>query len=131
MPRIVLLSCLAMVACGSPPLRVDMRAPNPNGCYVMLFEGTEFAASSDVLNGPGQWASLDGLAETNHARWGNRIRSVRVGGAARVTAFTGARFQGQSETYAPESNVTALNGALSANIESLSIQCLNEAAIVP
>jgi hypothetical protein len=131
MPRIVFVSCLITLACGSPPLRVAMRAPNPSGCYVMLFEGTKFGANSDVLNGPGQWASLDGLTETNHTTWANRIRSVRVGGAARVTAFTGARFQGQSETYLPETDVPALDQALSANIESLSIQCLTEAAIVP
>ena len=102
-----------------------MRAPNPSGCYVMLFEEPGFRSNNDVLNGPGEWASLDGLTETNHARWANRIRSVRVGGTARVTAFTGARIEGQSETYAPETEVPALDQALSANIESLSIDCLS------
>ena len=131
MSRIFLVGCLALIACGSPPLRIAMRAPNPSGCYVMLYEGTKFGANSDVLNGPGQWASLDSLTETNHTTWANRIRSVRVGGSARVTAFTGRKFQGQSETYAPESELPALNPALAANIESLSIDCLTEAAALP
>ena len=104
-----------------------MRAPNPSGCYVMIFEEAGFGEANDVLNGPGRWASLDGLSETNYPKWANRIRSLRVGGAANVTAFTDARFRGRSESYEPESELPALNPALSGNIESLSIQCLSEA----
>jgi hypothetical protein len=40
--------CVGSIACGSRPLPMSMRAPNPNGCYVMVFEEPAFKSSSDV-----------------------------------------------------------------------------------
>jgi hypothetical protein len=111
-------------ACGSTPLRIPMRSPNPNGCYVMLFEGRGFESYADVLNGPNKWARLEGLKETNYASWADRIRSLRVGAAATVTAFTEPGFRGSNEQYRPESQHADLSPEISANIESLEIACV-------
>jgi hypothetical protein len=119
----VAIASLISIACGAPPLRVPMRSPNPNGCYVMVFEGRGFESYADVLNGPNRWSSLDGLKETNHARWNDRIRSLRVGSAATVTAFTESGFRGAAERYQPGSEHADLPPEISAKIESLEIVC--------
>jgi hypothetical protein len=119
----VALVLLIPVACGAPPLRIPMRSPNPNGCYVMVFEGRGFESYADVLNGPNRWSSLDQLKETNHPRWSDRIRSLRVGSTATVTVFTESGFRGSAERYQPESEHADLTPEISANIESVEIVC--------
>ncbi len=111
------------LACGSAPPRISMRAPNPNGCYVMIFEQPGFESAGDVLNGPGKWPSLETLRETNHSRWTNRIRSLRVGPAATVTAFTQPKFAGQSEQYPAGTAHPMLTPPFSTTIQSLEIAC--------
>jgi hypothetical protein len=100
-----------------------MRSPNPNGCYVMVFEGPAYDLQADVLNGPNRWPRLDGLKETNHQRWANRIRSLRVGATATVTAFTEQDFRGSRAQYSSEAHHPDLSPEISANIESLEIAC--------
>ena len=77
--RVLIVTLIASSGCARPAaLSVPLPAPNPNGCYVMVFEQPEFSGSGDVLNCPWKWASLDGLRKTNHDGWRNRIRSLRT-----------------------------------------------------
>jgi hypothetical protein len=100
-----------------------MRAPNPNGCYVMLFERPEFTGASDLLNGPGKWPNLEGLHETNHGRWRDRLRSLRIGPNATVTVFTQPQFRGHSQEYRAGADHPNLRPDISAHVQSLTIAC--------
>src|SRR5687768_16908455 len=111
------------LACGSAPPRLPMRAPNPNGCSVTIFAQPGIAPAPDVWNGPGKWPSLETLRETNHSSWTNRIRSLRVGPAATVTAFTQPKFAGQSEQYPAGAAHPMLTPPFSTTIQSLEIAC--------
>jgi hypothetical protein len=121
--RIALITATGSLACGSSPPQVAMRAPNPNGCHVMLFEQPGFTSFSDVLNGPGRWPSLETIRETNYPSWTNRIRSLRVGGSATLTAFAEPQFRGQKERYRGGSEYEVLPPALSGTIQSLELTC--------
>ena len=108
--------CVFAIACGKPPVYIGTRAPNPNGCYVMFFEQPEFKSVADILNRPGRWPTLDGLHETTHDRWGNRIRSLRAGEIATIIAFTEPQFRGLSARYAPGTNHANLTPDVSGRI---------------
>jgi hypothetical protein len=82
-----------------------MRAPHPNGCYVMIFDAPSFRANADVLNGPGRWASLNELRDTNEF------------------AFGGASFRGPATEFHSSGDHAMLSNEMSANIESLEIIC--------
>jgi hypothetical protein len=57
--RLLILMAAVVTSCARPPMRVGLPAPNPNGCYVMMYERPEFQGVGDVLNGPGRWATLE------------------------------------------------------------------------
>ena len=122
--RIVLLAAaIAAGACASRDPRVGTHAPNPNGCYVMVFRGPAFTEQSDLLNGPGKWTRLDNLLDTHHREWSNEIRSLRVGDHATVVAFKDRNYRGESATFAAGSEHPQLPPQLEEDIESLQIAC--------
>ena len=94
----------------------------------MFFEQPEFKSVADILNRPGKWPTLDGLHETTHDRWGNRIRSLRAGEIATIIAFTEPQFRGLSARYAPGTNHANLTPDVSGRIQSLEIACEPRAA---
>ena len=97
--------------------------PNPNGCYVVLFERPDFKGLNDLLNGPRKWRSLDIIPEANHSRWTNRLRSLRLGPTAVVTVFTQPDFRGQGREYRAGTDHVSLPPEVSAKIQSLTIAC--------
>ena len=115
-------------ACVHAPNSVSLPAPNPNGCYVTVYDRAEFKGVGDVLNGPGRWPRLERLTQTNEERWRDRIRSLRVGTAATVTAYTGEAFKGESQRFSPATNHPRLEARLSGRIESLEIACSQPAS---
>jgi hypothetical protein len=102
---------------------MNMRAPNPNGCYLMIFEQPAFAGSADVLNGPGRWPNLKAVPETNYPDWSHRIRSLKTGSSATVTVFTETRFGGVSERYAAGTDHPSLGPEFSEKLASIDIAC--------
>ncbi len=109
--------------CASHLPRMAVRAPNPNGCYVMFFQAPAFRHAADVLNGPGNWPTLNGLPDTNNRRWANQIRSIRVGSDARLTVFSEPGFKGPAGEFDRGSEHADLAPDISANIESLKLTC--------
>ena len=118
----------ALSACGARDLRIGTHAPNPNGCYVMLFRGPAFTLTSDLLNGPGRWPRLDNLSDTHHREWANEIRSLRVGDGASVVAFVEENYRGVSTQFSAGSEHAELPPHLAENIESIQIVCKSLAA---
>jgi hypothetical protein len=121
---LTLLAASTACAHAAPPAR--LRAPNPNGCYAVVYERPMFEGAGDVLNGPERLPTLEQLVQTNQETWRRRIRSLRVGPAAIVTAYTEAAFKGESRQFRAESEHRQLEQALSARIESLDIMCAEE-----
>jgi hypothetical protein len=123
MRRSILLVFIVVASCGRPPVRVQLPAPNPNGCYVMVFDQPEFRGIGDVWNGPGRWSTLESLRQTRPDGWRNRIRSLRVGSAATVTVYTDPDFRGASRQFAAETDHPQLDAAISGQIKSLQLVC--------
>ena len=66
-------------ACGGQPtIRIPLRAPDPSGCYAIVYEQPNFQGAADVLNGPARLLQLTALAQTNYGNWANRIRSLAL-----------------------------------------------------
>ena len=89
----------------------------------MVYDQPEFRGIRDVFNGPGRWASLEGLRQTNQGNWRQRIRSLRVGEGANVVVYTDAGFTGDSQQFASGSEHAQLEAPFSARIESLEFAC--------
>jgi peptidase inhibitor family I36 len=115
---------VGLAACGGAPPRIGLGlpAPNPNGCYVFVYEKPDWKGAGVVLNGPERWSSIERL-RVDQEDWRNRIRSLDVGPAATVTVYTDPAFSGMSRRFAPGSRLASLEGEISARIESLDIAC--------
>ena len=97
-------------------------APNPNGCYVTLYARPKFEGEADLVNGPVRWATLDRLSQTNNENWHNRIRSLRMGRAATLKAYSERQFAGDVREFGPGTERQSLD-RLSGHIQSLDLTC--------
>ena len=95
--------------------------PNPDGCYLLVWEQAQFLGASDYINGPRDYPNLRTLP--NNRNWHDRIASVRVGPTADVMAFTSENFGGTSLRLAAGSTHAALPDGLVEQIESLRVGC--------
>lgn len=114
---------LAAACGGRPAANIGTLAPNPNECYLMVFDEPAFRGTGDVFNRPGRWANLKELSDTREHNWSNRIRSVRTGSAATATVFTNPDFKGQSLQVSPGRAYSQLEAEFAAEVESLTIAC--------
>jgi hypothetical protein len=120
MPRpVLLLLLLASAGCGGAAINAWPAAPNPNGCYVTVFDQPQYLGIRDVWNGPARWATLDGLQRTRR----NEIRSLQVGPRASVTVFTESDFKGGSTRMTAKTSHPELDSKFSGRIESLELTC--------
>ena len=94
--------------------------PDPGGCYVVVYERSEFMGPREYINGPRQYATLRDLPF--RANWRRRIRSVQVGPMASVTMWGRERFEGVARRFPSNTRQTTLD-ALSGQVESLDVQC--------
>jgi hypothetical protein len=124
MPRSLVLLTLALLA-GSTPTVTSARwqAPNPNGCYVYVYENADFSGARHVFNGPARIRSLKRTLSAGELGWDNRIRSLRVGEAAVVTVFTEISFGGRSTRFQAGSAHPQLEPAFAGHIQSAVLEC--------
>jgi hypothetical protein len=118
------MTLVVLAGCASTPSQegLGLPAPNPNGCYLFVYDQSDWQGARAVLNGPGKWSNLERVL-LNNEDWRNRIRSIDVGPAATVTVYTDRRFTGVSRRFGPRSKPARLDGEISARIESLDIAC--------
>ena len=95
--------------------------PNPEGCYLQVWDGAQYLGVSDFINGPRDYPSLRSLP--NKRSWRNRIASVRVGPTAEAMAFTNENFQGAAVPLLPGTSHPVLPENAVARIESLRVSC--------
>jgi hypothetical protein len=118
------VTLIALAGCGGQPPRIGLGlpAPNPNGCYVFVYEKPNWEGERVALNGPGRWPSVERL-RVDQKDWRNRIRSLDVGPAATLTVYTDPTYTGTSRRFVPGSRPARLDSEISAQIESLDITC--------
>ena len=95
--------------------------PNPDGCYMQVWETAEYAGMSDYINGPRDYASLRRMP--NNRSWQNRIVSVRVGPTATITAFADEDFRGATLQLHSDTAHRQLPGGIAGQIESVRVSC--------
>jgi hypothetical protein len=123
MRPLILLAVVGGVSCSHPTVNAYPASPNPNGCYVIVFDRPKYLGIQDVWNGPGRWSSLDGLTRVRSEGWRNEIRSLRVGPEAMVTVSTDESFQGTSRQFAADTDQAELDPTFSGKIESVQLAC--------
>jgi hypothetical protein len=122
------IAALAATALGScakqqPVLEgIGGPAPNPNGCYVFVYDETDWRGERAVLNGPTKWGTVERL-RLDDKDWRNRIRSLEVGPTATVTLYTELNYKGAAQQFGPASKPARFDGRLGAGVESLDVTC--------
>ena len=95
--------------------------PNPEGCFVHVWDGPRVTGRSQFVNGPRSYPTLNALA--TEEVWAKRIRSAQVGPAATVTAWTGENLTGVSFVFQADREYPTLPPGVDRTIESMSISC--------
>lgn len=125
--RILAIAVLVVAGCArrtdtpGPPELTFKTMPNPEGCYLQVWDGAQYVGVSDYINGPRDYPSLRSLP--NNRSWRNRIASIRVGPTAEATAFTNENYQGAAVPLPPGTSHPVLPVAVAAQIESLRVAC--------
>jgi Peptidase inhibitor family I36 len=122
---IAILAAAMLAGCAKEPVLGGLggNAPNPNGCYVFLYDQENWRGKRVVLNGPGKWQSVERLQRNDDKDWRKNIRSIEIGSSATVTLYTEQNYSGVSQQFGPASDQARFNGSLSAGIESLALSC--------
>jgi hypothetical protein len=120
-----LVTLAALAGCAKQFVQggIGGNAPNPNGCYVFLYDQIDWRGKRVVLNGPGKWGTVERLRRDDEKDWRKNIHSIEVGSSATVTLYTEANYRGVSQQFGPASVQGRFSGSLTAGIESLSLSC--------
>lgn len=114
------LALAAFASCAPKPQFVKTM-PHPDGCFVQVWEGAQFTGTSQFVNGPRRYSRLDALPHRDD--WAKRIRSVQVGPAATVTAWTGENLSRASVVLQPDHDYSRLPLGFDRAIQSIDISC--------
>ncbi len=95
--------------------------PNPDGCFVQVWDGQRFMGGSQFVNGPRSYPTLNALA--TEEGWAKRIRSAQAGPAATVTAWTGENLTGVNFVLQADHEYPTLPPGFDRTIASMSISC--------
>ena len=119
------LAAAVLAGCAKEPVLAGLggNVPNPNGCYVFIYDQENWRGQRVVLNGPGKWQSVERLRRNDDKDWRNNIRSIEIGSSATVTVYTELNYRGIAQQFGPASDPARFNGSLSAGIESLALSC--------
>ena len=119
------LAACVPAGCAKAPVLGGLggNAPNPNGCYVFIYDQDNWRGERAVLNGPGKWQSVERLRRNDDKDWRNNIRSIEVGSSATVTVYTEMNYRGVSQQFGPASDQARFEGSLATGIESLALSC--------
>ena len=128
----VLVGMMCCLACARrpassvlPPETLFRSMPNPDGCYVQVWDGPKYTGRVDYINGPLSYTHLRNMP--NQRNWNRRIVSVRVGPNAIATAFPEENFRGGAYELPPRATFVTLPDTMTRGISSLRIQCSDAA----
>jgi len=95
--------------------------PDPQGCFVQVWNNAGFAGFSDFINGPNRYVHLRDLPQRRS--WKDRIGSLRLGPAATAVVWSGEEFRGESLQLTADSHEQKTFASLPMKIQSLDIRC--------
>ena len=121
--RRLLLMVVALVSCAPTVTRSVVLAPNPNGCYVIVYDQAGFSGARQVVNGPARLSTLKLTSTGVDSDWSNRIRSLRVGEAATLTIYTDPSFAGRSMRLPARTTQDQFESAFSGHVQSAVLEC--------
>lgn len=105
------------------PMKVRTDPNLVNGCWVRLFDGTNFKGKDELtIAGPIQMQSL---TMPSGVKWSRRADSLVVGPKATVQVYGGALFKNKNLTFKADQKVPSLRKELGFlhSIDSLKITC--------
>jgi hypothetical protein len=117
---LTLVMLTGLASSGASPA---FQAPNPNGCFVYVYDSAEFAGARYVFNGPARFRTLNRTLSAGELGWDNRIRSLRVGETALLTVFTETSFGGRSTRFTAGTAHPQLPPAFAGHIQSAVLEC--------
>ena len=100
--------------------------PNPDGCFVQVWDRPGFAGASDFINGPRQYPHLRDLP--GRRSWTDRIGSVRVGAGVSAVAWSQEQFGGRRAELTADSLERGAFAAVPVKVQSLEIRCAAQVA---
>jgi hypothetical protein len=100
--------------------------PNPDGCFVRVWDEPGFTGVSDFINGPVQYEHLRDLP--NRRSWKARIRSLALGPRASAFAWSEEGFSGVPVPLTTDSRDGGRFAVLPVKIQSLDIRCDTQVA---
>jgi hypothetical protein len=117
----VLALALIAACAGRSPRQQGMTMPNPDGCFVQVWDAPHFAGAADYINGPREYSTLRDLP--GGRRWSGRIRSLTVGPQALAIVHADEHFRGPSVRLSEGRRYVELPSSIGGDIESLQIEC--------
>jgi hypothetical protein len=123
MSHVALLIVIALAGCPPRMRSAVVQAPNPNGCYVFVYENAQLSGARYVFNGPRRFRTFNPTIREGEPGWDNRIRSLRVGETAAVTVFTEPSFGGRSMRFLSSTAHPELDLSFAEHIQSAVIEC--------
>lgn len=123
---VVSIVALAMLLAGCGPPRPSLSVatptiPDATGCYVLVFDEAQFMGTQEFLNGPAAYPTLAHLPAGRS--WLRRIRSVKMGPAADMTAWVQEDFQGAVIEFGYDKAYGRLTPSFNGKIASAEITC--------
>lgn len=97
--------------------------PNPNGCFVQVWDRPDFGGVFDYINGPQHYPSLRDMP--GGRIWTDRIHSAKVGPDATVMLYADENAQGATITLRADTEYRRLPVALDGTAESLTVGCVS------
>lgn len=116
------LTALVMGCGARAPRQGETTMPNPEGCFVQVWDGPRHTGITDYVNGPRAWMNLRDMSGARV--WTNRIMSMKTGLTARTIVYAEEDFQGASIGLAPDRDYPVLPEVISGRIASMNIECV-------
>jgi hypothetical protein len=117
------LLTLFVIGCGArAPRQGETTMPNPEGCFVQVWDGPRHTGITDYVNGPKAWPNLRDMPGARV--WANRIRSMKTGVTARAIVYAGENFEDANIRLVPDRDYPVLPEAISGRIASMNIECI-------
>lgn len=91
-----------------------------DGCWVKIYEDTNFNDNSLTLHGPAQYNDMRNLPGAEGLDWGDQIGSLRTGPNCWIIVYADEGFQDTSQTIGPDTEIPDLAG-MEDEIDSIKI----------
>lgn len=78
------------------------------GCWVTIFEDTNYNDNSLTLHGPAEYNNMRGLPNSNGYNWGDQIGSLRTGPNCWIIVYADENYQDTSQTIGPNTEIPDL-----------------------